>query len=40
MMLPVVDSIYRQGYDTGVDGIGNVFTGGIKMTVPVQATQS
>ncbi|MCA9815597.1 MAG: TolC family protein [Cyanobacteria bacterium HKST-UBA01] len=36
MMLPVVDLIYRQGYDTGVDGIGNVFTGGIKMTVPVR----
>lgn len=36
MMLPVVDLIYRQGYDTGVDGIGNVFTGGVKMTVPIR----
>ncbi len=36
MMLPKVDLIYRQGYDTGVNGIRNVFTGGVKMSVPLR----
>lgn len=36
MMLPVVDLVYRQGYDTGFDGIGPVFTGGIKTSIPVR----
>ena len=36
LMLPQMDLIYRQGYDTGVNGIGNVFTGGIEVALPIR----
>ena len=36
LFLPKVDLIYRQGYDTGVNGIRNVFTGGVKMAIPIR----
>lgn len=36
LMLPKVDLIYRQGYDTGVNGIGNVYTGGVEVALPLR----
>lgn len=36
LFLPKLDLIYRQGYDTGVNGIRNVFTGGVKVAIPIR----
>lgn len=36
LFLPQVNLLYRQGADTGVNGIGMVFGGGIEMAVPLR----